>query len=221
MADTKRKSKIEKNIPVYNADGTHTDSIELPKEIFNIEVNNKLLAQYVRVYLYNNREYNASTKTRGEVTGSTRKIYRQKGTGRARHGSIKAPVFVGGGVVFGPRPRNNSLQMNKKQKQKALLVALSQKAHDGAVMCVSNEVLHIDPKTKNVSSLLVKMGVQNKKNMIIIHSDDKNTLSLGARNIPYISVIDVGSINPYSIINTEILTFTKEAIEVLKKRFLS
>src|SRR3989344_1873864 len=100
----------------------------LPKEIFGQEVNTKLLAQAMRVYMTNLKKFTASTKTRGEVRGSTAKIYRQKGTGRARHGAITAPIFVGGGIVFGPKPRKVVLDLPKKMKKAALLAALSDKA---------------------------------------------------------------------------------------------
>lgn len=221
MAEEKKNQKINSKIPVYMEDGSHEEAIELPKTVFHDKVNKRLLAQYVRMYLHNMREYNASTKTRGEVTGSTRKIYRQKGTGKARHGSIKAPIFVGGGVVFGPQPRNVTLLMNKKQKQKALSSALSQKVLDGTVMCISDSVLSIKPKTKLVSTLFSKMGVETKKNLVVIHKDEKNTLSLGARNIPNVNMVDVNSINPYIILKSDIITFTQEAIAILKKRFVS
>src|SRR3989338_9847754 len=99
----------------------------MPKEIFAVEASPRLLAQYVRVYLANRRQGTASAKTRAEVKGSTRKIYKQKGTGKARHGDIKAPIFIGGGVVGGPIPRDFSLKFNKKQKRKVLFYALTLK----------------------------------------------------------------------------------------------
>ena len=120
-----QKKKVKKTvkagltIPVYGLDGKEKGAAELPKEIFTVEASPKLLAQYVRVYLVNRRQGTASTKTRGEVSGSTRKIYKQKGTGKARHGDIKAPIFTGGGVVGGPKPQDYSLKLNKKQTKKA------------------------------------------------------------------------------------------------------
>src|SRR6185437_7247197 len=124
----KEKSKVAPvSVDVVGIDGKVTGKIALPGEIFGEKLNKALLAQAVRVYLANQRQGNASTKTRGEVDGSTRKIYRQKGTGRARHGSVRAPIFVHGGIAHGPKPRDFSLTMPQKMKQKALFSALSTK----------------------------------------------------------------------------------------------
>ena len=112
----KVSEKATVSVNVVGIDGKISGKIALPGEIFGEKVNKALLAQAVRVYLANQRQGNASTKTRGEVEGSTRKIYRQKGTGRARHGSVRAPIFVKGGIVFGPKPRDFSLDMPKKKK---------------------------------------------------------------------------------------------------------
>src|SRR3990172_10626024 len=135
----KKNVKAGLTLPVYGVDGKEKTPADLQKEIFSVEVNPRLLAQYVRVYLANQRQGNASTKTRGEVTGSTRKIYRQKGTGNARHGSIKAPIFVGGGITFGPKPRDYSLKMNKKQKTLALFSSLTVKANDKEIFALQDE----------------------------------------------------------------------------------
>lgn len=202
-------------------DGSHSKTIELPNELFHGDINKRLIAQYVRVYLYNQKEYNASTKTRGEVVGSTRKIYRQKGTGRARHGSIKAPIFVGGGVVFGPKPKNVSLQMNQNQKRKALIASLSQKALEGAVLCFSDEVLRIKSKTREVKSFFDKINISDKKKLVVTHNDEKNTFNLGARNLENVSIVDVGAINPYIILNSDQVAFTESSIEILKKKLIS
>src|SRR3989339_216040 len=122
MAKEEKKPSVKKNITlsvrVFSIDGKEKKTIELNKNIFDVKVSPSLLAQAVRVYLANQRAGTASSKTRSEVVGSTRKIYRQKGTGKARHGSLKAPIFVGGGVVGGPKPRDFSLKINKKQKTK-------------------------------------------------------------------------------------------------------
>src|SRR3989344_6029979 len=119
--------------PVYDLKGAKSGTLALPKEVFGTKVNNSLMAQAVRVYLANQRQGNATTKTRGEVQGSSKKIYRQKGTGRARHGSLRAPIFVKGGIVFGPKPRDFSLDLPKKMKRKALFSSLSAKAADSEV----------------------------------------------------------------------------------------
>src|SRR3989344_6756187 len=145
-----KKSGEGLTIPVYNLEGKEVKTLDVPKEIFSVKPNPKLLAQYVRVYLTNNRQGTASTKTRGEVRGSTRKIYRQKGTGRARHGAITAPIFVGGGVVFGPKPRDYSRKLPQKMKKAALFSALTAKRIDNAVKVIGN-LDTIVPKTKEMA----------------------------------------------------------------------
>src|SRR3990170_6251019 len=138
---------VSLNVPVVGVDGKTKSKIQLPKELFGAKVNKALLAQAVRVYLANQRTGNAATKTRGEVEGSTRKIYRQKGTGRARHGAIRAPIFVGGGIVFGPRPHDFHLDFPKKMKRRALGSALTSKLGSGDVIVVSG-LSDLEPKTK-------------------------------------------------------------------------
>src|SRR3990170_8751536 len=131
---SKQNSKEKKlQAILFNIDGESVGKISLPPEIFAYKVGPKLLAQAVYIHLANQRAGTRSTKTRSQVTGSTRKIYRQKGTGRARHGDITAPIFVGGGIVGGPKPRDYSANMNKKQKRKALFISLSEKAKRGEV----------------------------------------------------------------------------------------
>src|SRR3989344_7204583 len=121
----KAKKSGSLTVPVYEISGKEKGSLSLPKEAFSVDVNKALLAQAVRVYQSNQRQGTASTKTRGEVVGSTRKIYRQKGTGRARHGDIKAPIFVGGGVAHGPKSANYRKSISQKMRRIALLGALS------------------------------------------------------------------------------------------------
>src|SRR3989338_5152877 len=132
------RKKLDKGLvaKVFDTKGALKKTIDLPKEIFGVQENNILLAQAVRVYLANQRQGTVSTKTRGEVAGSTRKIYRQKGTGRARHGSIRAPIFVHGGLVFGPKPRDYSMKFPKKMRKAALASALSSKVNDAQVKVV-------------------------------------------------------------------------------------
>src|SRR5581483_3879222 len=126
-----RSSAPKLSASVYDLKGKAIGRVTLPSEVFGVEENPHLLAQAVRVYLANQRQGTVSTKTRGEVQGSTRKIYRQKGTGRARHGGIRAPIFVHGGIVFGPKPREFSLSMPQKMRRLALFTALSGKVKDG------------------------------------------------------------------------------------------
>jgi len=219
---TKAVSKVSKfNLPVFNIAGKKKETLELPKEIFGAKVNEKLLAQAVRVYLVNQRQGTASTKTRGEVAGSTRKIYRQKGTGRARHGSIKAPIFVGGGIVFGPRPRKFELKLSKQMRKKALFSALSQKFIDQKISVVDPE--GANGKTKELASLLKNLNLLTKKerdNLVLYVSDSNLSTKRAARNIRGVTVRGAQSINTYEVLANKHLVFEKSAVSNLVSIFL-
>lgn len=207
------------SVSVYNLEGKSTRQLDLPKELFSVEGNPRLLAQYMRVYLANQRQGNASTKTRGEVTGSTRKIYKQKGTGRARHGSNKAPIFVGGGVVGGPRPKNFNLKINKKQRTKALLYSLFLKQKSGDVVILENDFLTIKPKTKLFHQFLKTAGFDTTTSYIVFSPQEGRTLSQAVRNIPNMSVINPASLNAYEVMNNKKLMFVEKSLAVLKETF--
>ena len=215
-----KKQKKETGISIlkYFIDGKKED-LPLDKKIFNIKINPKNLALYVRVYLANQRQGTASTKTRSEVSGSTRKIYRQKGTGRARHGDIKAPIFVGGGVVFGPKPRDYSLKLNKKQKKKALLEALVYQFKQGNLLIFDNEFLKIKPKTKNLSSFLEKNDLAKEKKLIVLPKMEKNNLILAGRNIPNLNFTSLESLNAYKLLVAQRVIFLEEAFNNLIKKY--
>ncbi len=216
----KKAANTGLSIPVYDPDGKEAGVIELPKEIFATEANPKLVAQYVRVYLANQRKGNASTKTRGEVIGSTRKIYRQKGTGRARHGDIKAPIFVGGGVVGGPKPRDFSLNLSKKQKRRVLFYALTQKRKDKEMFGLSEKFLKLEPKTKLMVNFLKAVGSNKEKVLMVFPKIDKNNLVLAGRNIENLKLTDAGSINAYDILNSKKIMLLKGSLEIFKKNFI-
>jgi len=215
-----KKQKKETGISIlkYFIDGKKED-LPLDKKIFNIKINPKNLALYVRVYLANQRQGTASTKTRSEVSGSTRKIYRQKGTGRARHGDIKAPIFVGGGVVFGPKPRDYSLKLNKKQKKKALLEALVYQFKQGNLLIFDNEFLQIKPKTKNLSSFLEKNDLAKEKKLIVLPKMEKNNLILAGRNIPNLNFTSLESLNAYNLLVSQKVIFLEDAFNNLIKKY--
>lgn len=223
----KRSSKKEEPVKgsslsasVYNIKGKAVEKITLPKEIFGTDVNEKLLAQAVRVYLANQRGGYASTKTRGEVTGSTRKIYRQKGTGRARHGGIRAPIFVGGGIVFGPKPRDFSLKLPAKMRKAALLSALSQKALDNGVKVLSG-FEKIEPKTKIFADALKNMdsNLERKKVLLVTptNSNELPNLYRAARNIEGVKIIPAQMLNTYEVLDNVAILLMKSSIDVLKK----
>lgn len=208
------------NIPVYDVKGKEKGSLELPKEIFAVEINKPLIAQAIRVYQANQRQGNASTKSRGEVIGSTRKIYRQKGTGKARHGSVKAPIFVGGGVVGGPRPKDFSLKIADKQKRKAIFSALSLQVKEKKIIGLEDKALKIDAKTKLVSQLLEGLKMSGKKVTFVLPKMEKNNFVLASRNIERVKLIDAKSINIFEILNSSCLVFFEQSLEVLKNHFI-
>lgn len=217
MAATKTKSKSVK-APLFSKEGVKKEDISLMPEIFQLPENPALLAQYVRVYLHNKRNQNAHTKTRGEVVGSTRKIYRQKGTGRARHGSIKAPIFVGGGIVFGPQSKNTTLKMNTKQKKRALAVALSKKAQDAQIWCIENDILSMKPQTKAAQKCIDALQVTGRT-LCVVHPDKTDGFSPSVKNIKGISAIHIDGLNAYEALRAKSIVFTQEALEMLKKRY--
>lgn len=212
-APTKKVKKVGGlSVPMYSLARRATGTMSLPKEIFGQKVNKILLAQAVRVYMTNKKTFTASTKTRGEVKASTAKIFRQKGTGRARHGSISAPIFVGGGIVFGPKPRKVTLDLPKKMKKAALISALAAKAMDNEIIGVSG-LEKASGKTKEMVGLLAKI---NTKSALIVTDDKMDNVVRGVRNIPGVDVMPASLINAYEILRHHNLLITKEAIEKLK-----
>ena len=188
--------------------------IEVPVWIKKIKINKNLLAQYVYVYLNNQRKGTVSTKTRGEVVGSTKKIYRQKGTGRARHGSIKAPIFVGGGVVGGPKPKDFSKKLNKKQKRKALIYALTLASKEDNIM-TSDKLFKVKSKTKIAFEQLKKEGIEaGKERVLLVYGKDVgDNFKRAVRNINNLSYKDVNSINAYDLLLKQKIVFERKAFE--------
>lgn len=219
--EAKKQSKNLFEVEVFNLKGEVSGKVEVPKEIFDVEASPKLLAQYVRVYLANQRAGTASTKTRGEVRGSTRKIYPQKGTGRARHGDIKAPIFVGGGVVFGPKPRDFSLKINKKQRRKALFYSLTLKLREGKIKALEDEFLQKVKKTKQFAEFLEKVGINGKRIGIIMPAREKENLERAIRNIPKVEPLDAESLNAYFVLRADTLFFVKKTFKILEEVYLN
>lgn len=219
------KAKTEKkyasvNADLFNLEGKVTGKVALPGELFGETINKALIAQAVRVYLANQRQGNASTKTRGEVDGSTRKIYRQKGTGRARHGGIRAPIFVKGGIVFGPKPRDFGLTMPQKMKQKALFSALSAKLNDKEVTVIDG-LAGIKPKTKVFIALLGNLGVEEKKRkVLVVTSKDVAPVLRAGRNVTGVSFIPGTQLNTYTVLNARRVIVMKDAVTEMKEHFL-
>ncbi len=207
-------------VDVYGLDGKVSGKVSLPEEMFGEKVNKTLLAQAVRVYLANKRQGTVSTKTRREVDGSTRKIYRQKGTGKARHGSIRAPIFVKGGIVFGPKPRDYSLALPKKMKRKALFSALSAKLQDGQVKLVSG-FDKMSPKTKEFVAAMNNLGVlEKKRKLLFVMGQDLVQLKRAANNLQGVSLTAANRLNAYDVLNNKDLVVMKEALDEMKKFFV-
>lgn len=214
MVEKKTTPKASLTLTVYNVEGKEMGTADLPKEIFPVATSPRLIAHYVRVYLANQRQGTQSTKTRGEVIGSTRKIYRQKGTGRARHGDIKAPIFVGGGLAHGPKPRDFSLRINKKQKRKALLAVLSDKAKHGQIAVIDG-LLTMAPKTKPISALLKKLSGDVGQRILFVYPQKAENLVKAVRNMPTVASSSVSSLNPYLLLQQQKILLAKEALTKL------
>ncbi len=216
----KESTNASVSVKVVDTAGKEAGTVALPGAIFGERVNKVLIAQAVRVYLANQRQGNASTKTRGEVDGSTRKIYRQKGTGRARHGGVRAPIFVKGGIAHGPKPKDFSLSLPKKMKRKALFSALSSKVQDKQVMVLSG-LEKLEPKTKNFVEMLTKLGVANKKqNILFVTATGMDNARRAGNNIQGINFTAVNRINTYEVLQTKNLVLSKDAISEMEKFFL-
>jgi len=215
-----KAAKKSISLDVFGTDGKAAGKVSVPAEMFGEKVNKQLLAQAVRVYLANQRQGNASTKTRGEVDGSTRKIYRQKGTGRARHGSVRAPIFVKGGVVFGPKPRDFGLELPTKMKRKALFAALSAKVANKTITVVEG-FESLDAKTKKFVGALSKLGLVEKKQSILLVTDSKaEKVKRAGRNVVGVSFAGATRLNAYEVLNNKKLVIMKEALEEMQKTFL-
>ncbi len=198
-------------------DGKSTGTVSLPKEVFGQDPKEKLIAQAVRVYLANSIKSTANTKTRGEVRGGGKKPWRQKGTGRARAGSSRSPLWVGGGTTFGPRYKDTRLSLPQKMKKKALIYALSKKSKDGQIKILSN-IEKVEPKTKIVAGLLNKLGAKGAT-LIVISSNPPTggqNLKLAARNIPNVTIDTVNNLNAYEIIKSRNIFFSKESLAKFK-----
>jgi large subunit ribosomal protein L4 len=213
------------SIDVYNTKGKKTGKIQLPKEIFGAEINQALMTQAVRVYLANQRKAKAKTKRRGEIKGSTRKIYRQKGTGRARHGDRYAPIFVGGGIAHGPTGKENfKLKMPKKMRRKALFSALTNKLKEKAVVVVDG-LEKIKPKTNEMIKIMenLKIEVKNRKlkeKISLVLAEPLENVSQATKNIAGLNLNRANLLNTYAVLNAGKMVFTKQGIKKLKETFL-
>ncbi len=203
-------------LSVLNIAGEDTGKkVDLKKDVFEIEPNDHAIYLDVKQYLANNRQGTHKTKERADITGSTRKIKRQKGTGTARAGSIKSPIFRGGGRTFGPRPRSYSFKLNRKVKQLARKSALTYKAKDKGILVVEDFSLEV-PKTREFYDIHKSLNVNNKKSLLVLSEPNQN-IYLSSRNLEDSKVITVSELNTYDIMNASVVIFVESSLDVLQK----
>ena len=200
-----------KTVTVYKTDGSEAGTVELPDEIFGIEPNVTAIYHVTKAHLANKRQGNASTKLRGEVNLSKQKLYRQKGTGRARAGSANSPLWVGGGIAFGPKPRSYSQKNNRKLRKIALMSAYSIKAREDKIKVVEEFSME-KPRTKEVAGILKALGLDGEKTTFLIGAKD-DVLNKSTKNIPKLNLEMAENANTYDVMNSDVLLLTKSAVD--------
>jgi len=201
-------------VPVYSLNGEVVEQIELSQAIFALPFNEAVVHQAMTRQLANRRQGTASTKTRGEVSGSTRKLYSQKHTGRARRGDVKSPLLRGGGVVFGPRPRNYRQSMPKKMRKLALKCLLSAKVREGNIKLIQ-ELDFKGPKTKDMLNVLSSLGIDSST--LIITAQSAPSVVKSAANLPEVKVLPSALINVLDLLSYEMLVATVPAIRNIEQ----
>ena len=201
------------NVTVYNMEGNEVGTMELNDAVFGVEINEHLVHLAVVRQLANNRQGTQKAKTRSEVSGGGRKPWRQKGTGHARQGSIRAPQWTGGGVVFAPVPRDYEVKMNKKERRAALKSALTSKVQDNKLVVVDSLAL-AEIKTKEMQKVLTNLKAD--KALVITATDDKNVV-LSARNIADVQTATVNTINVYDVMRHNTVVVPKDAVASIEE----
>jgi len=203
-------------IEVLNKEGQQTGrSVELPDDIFGVEPNEHVVYLAVKQYLANQRQGTHKAKERSEMTGSTRKLHRQKGTGGSRKGDINSPLFHGGARVFGPRPRDYSQKLNKKVRRLARKSALSSKAANGQIFIVEDFTFE-SPKTKSFVTMLSKLAVADRKTLLVTAEHDP-AVYLSGRNLQEASVVRAADLNTYEILKAQTLILAESALDKIKQ----
>ena len=208
--------KAALSVAIVDSKGSKTGTVELPAEIFDVEPNIPLMHQVVVAQLAAARQGTHSTKTRGDVRGGGRKPYRQKGTGRARQGSIRAPQFTGGGVVHGPKPRDYSQRTPKKMKAAALRSALSDRARNGRIHVITEFVTTGTPSTKAALAALRHLTDRDKVLVVTTREDELTVRSL--RNLPQTRLLPADQLNTYDVLVTDDVVFTADALDAFLGR---
>jgi large subunit ribosomal protein L4 len=203
-------------VKVLNVSGKETGAkVQLPDAIFGVEPNDHAIYLDVRQYLANQRQGTHQAKQRNEIAGSTRKLYKQKGTGGARAGSIKSPLFNGGGRIFGPQPRDYSFKLNKKLKAVARLSALSYKAKDNNIVVLEDFTFE-SIKTKNYAKLVSDLNIANEKTLLVLPAANNNVY-LSSRNLKKAKVITADQLNTYDVLNAGKLLLTTGSVKTLEE----
>lgn len=195
--------------PLFAADGTSKGTVDLDPDVFGIEPNMAVLHQVVTAQLAAKRSGTASTKTRGEVSGGGAKPWRQKGLGRARHGSTRSPIWVGGGIAHGPKPRSYAQRTPKKMKRLALRSALSARANESAILVV-DQIDWAEPKTKQAAALLRAMGADSKTLVVLDRSDVVAAKSF--RNLSDVAIVEPGHLTAYDVLAADWVVFTNATV---------
>lgn len=205
-------------LSIYNIQGEDTGrKIALESSVFGIEPNDHAIYLTVKQYRANQRQGTHKTKERSEMSGSTRKLFRQKGTGGARRGDINSNILRGGARVFGPRPRSYSFKLNKKLRQLARRSALTYKAQDNQIM-VLDQLSFETPKTKSFVSMTKALNVDGQKTLYVV-SQIEDTVALSARNIPGVSIIRAQDLNTYCVLDCRKIVFTEDALAQVNEMF--
>lgn len=204
-------------IDIFKNDGSKLETMTLSEYIFGRELNTDLVSQYVRVYLANQRVGNAHTKTRGEVSGAGRKPWKQKGTGRARVGSIRSPLWVKGGITHGPRSKTIRLELPKRMRVGALFNVLSSRLNSENILIVDSFNLDL-VKTKNFEALLSSLKLLGTKTLVVIAEKDDNIIK-SARNLDRVSVKMLSNLNAYDVLSNTNILFDRKSIEALEGKY--
>jgi large subunit ribosomal protein L4 len=203
----------------YEKDGTESGKVDLPASLFDSEINEALIHEAVVAYLANQRQGTASSKERSDVAGGGGKPYRQKGTGRARAGTIRSPIYRGGGVVFGPHPRNYRIKMTKKTKRQALTSSLSSRAGAGDILVIKAIELEA-PKTKEMAGILKTIDVFEQKTLIVLEKSNEAVVK-SVRNIPGVRITPADLVSTYDVIWADKVLLTSGAITKMEEVFAS
>ena len=202
------------NVSVYNMEGSEVGKMDLNDDVFAVKVNEHLMHMAVVLQLANKRQGNQSAKTRSEVRGGGKKPWRQKGNGHARQGSIRAPQWTGGGVVFAPKPRDYSFKMNRKEKAAAIRSALTSRVDENKFL-VMDSLKFDEIKTKKMVGVLDALKV--KKALVVLDGEDNANVELSARNIKGVRVVPFNSVNVYDILKYETVVITKNAVSKIEE----